>query len=176
MVKNKSLIIVAILSILLVAILAWLFWSTHSVKTSNRPIKDLKAFSVTTFYPAGKTLSSEVLAGQYYMVNFMASWCGYCIEEITTLSDIKNIFPIPLIGVIVADSDENINLLFNQIPNPFDYLVHNNVSLATNFGNHSLPQTIIVNDRGQVVFKHVGVITKDQFKNIIIPFIKANKK
>ena len=143
-------------------------------KPRLKPIKMLKEFSLQTIYPKHEILSSQDLKGQYYMVNFMASWCGHCIDEIVEINAIRDKIPVKYIAIIVSDSEANIADLFTNIKNPFDYLAHNNRQVADNFGNYSLPQNFIVNEKGEIVFKHNGVISREQFEEQIIPFLNEH--
>ena len=164
------------LFVVLVFYLGYLAINNLNLKPSDKPIKSLKQFSADLISPEGKSFSSKQLDGEFYMVNFFASWCGHCIDELQEINQIKDKLPVKYIGVVVADSKENIDLLFQHIRNPFDIMIHNNQEVAANFGNYSLPQNFIVNNKGEIIFKHTGVISKEQFLENIIPFLQEQVK
>jgi cytochrome c biogenesis protein CcmG/thiol:disulfide interchange protein DsbE len=166
---NLKIILVSVF--LFVLLMIFLVMGFFNQGPSLKPIKTLAPYSVQLIYPNKEELDSKILDGQYYMVSFMASWCGHCIEEIATLASLERKIPVPFLAVVVSDDEKNITDLFKQIKNPFDYIGMNNQFVTYNFGNFSLPQTYIVNDKGEIVFKHAGVISKRQFEEQIIPFL-----
>jgi len=153
------------------AILIIAITSMFNSEPSLKPIKKLQDYSFEIFYPQHLMFDSKSLDGEYYMVNFMASWCGHCIEEISYINSLKTKIPVKYIAIVVSDSEDNIKELFKYMKNPFDMIGFANQFVSYNFGNFSLPQNFIVNKKGEIIFKHTGVISKAQFEEQIIPFL-----
>lgn len=169
--RNFKIIIGGVLIIALLLVLLVMGFLRQG--PSLKPIKKLEPYSMELIYPDKKRLDSSSLEGQYYMVNFMASWCGHCLEEIGTLNSLESQIPITFIGIAISDREEHLYELFRHLKNPFDYIGMGNQFVSYNFGNFSLPQTYIVNPKGEIIFKYAGVISKRQFEEQIIPFLKG---
>ena len=168
---KRSLKIILTILVILVIILIFIVSGFFSQGPRLKPIKKLQPFSLELIYPDKTILDSTSLAGSYYMVNFMASWCGHCIEEIATINSLDKKIPVKMIAIVVGDEEKNIIELFRYMKNPFDYIGMANQFVTYNFGNFSLPQTYIVNQKGEMLFKHPGIISKRQFEEQIIPFL-----
>jgi cytochrome c biogenesis protein CcmG/thiol:disulfide interchange protein DsbE len=169
---NRSIKIIVVSVLVITLLLVLLVMGFFSQGPSPKPIKKLEPYSLELVYPSKSRLDSNALEGQYYMVNFMASWCGHCIEEIVTINNLENEIPVTFIGIAISDSEDNLKEIFKHLKNPFDYIGMGSQFISYNFGNFSLPQTYIVNPKGEIIFKYAGVISKKQFEEQVIPFLK----
>jgi thiol-disulfide isomerase/thioredoxin len=109
---------------------------------------------------AGKDLTLEAFRGKVVLLNFWATWCGPCREEIPELIALQNRYKdrLQIIGLVVDDDDEN------EIRKVIDSEgINYPVALAdpdTRFaygGIAALPTVFVVNPEGRVVQKHVGL-------------------
>lgn len=106
-------------------------------------------------------IDQNIFVGKKVLVNFFSSWCSPCKVEHPILLKIykehKNIF---LLGVNYKDK-KNDALNFLEVGNPYNNIaIDKNGKIALNFGVYGLPETFIINEKGIVIFKHVGPITK----------------
>lgn len=113
--------------------------------------------------------STKKMIGEKYVLNFFASWCGYCMDEYDEIAKLKN--KIPIYGIAWRDSPEKIREIINIRGNAYEKI------LLDPFGSSSavlniqgIPLTIIVNSKGEVVFAKAGQITSDE---ILKEFEKA---
>jgi cytochrome c biogenesis protein CcmG/thiol:disulfide interchange protein DsbE len=98
------------------------------------------------------------LRGQVVVLNFWASWCAPCIEEMPSLEALHH--ELPQIQIVAVDSDED----FTQYQN---YVVQHHVDLMTVFdqkqasnalyGSFRFPETYIIDKQGVVRRKLIGV-------------------
>ena len=44
-------------------------------------------------------------------------------------------------------------------------------NVGLEFGILGLPETLLTNKQGKIIFKHIGPLTKETIKNKIIPFL-----
>lgn len=105
------------------------------------------------------------LKGKKVIVNFYASWCPNCIEELAELNKIKS---SKLNDVeILAITDESLEKLIwfkNKKQYPFIFMKLNDV--FPNIGIHSIPVTYLLNTKGEVVYEKVGYIAWDDDSNL----------
>lgn len=108
----------------------------------------------------GKDLSLDGSKGKVVLLNFWATWCGPCREEIPGLIALQDRYKdrLQIIGLVVDDDDEK------EIRGVVDAeKINYPIALAdgkTRFeygGIAALPTVFLINADGRVVQKHVGL-------------------
>lgn len=107
----------------------------------------------------GKNLRLSDYRGQVVMINFWASWCGPCRQEMPLLEDMYKRYGklgFTILGVNVdTDSTKAINYLKDvQVTFPIVYDTGNTVSKS--FNVNAMPTTVIVDRNGNMRFLHQG--------------------
>ena len=93
------------------------------------------------------------------LVNFFFSTCVPCAIEAPQLMKLKQ-NGIQLVGVAYKDEPGNTLAFLDRMGNPFsDILVDRQGDAGIEFGITGAPETFIVDAKGQILAKHVGVIT-----------------
>ncbi|WP_081675060.1 TlpA family protein disulfide reductase [Daejeonella oryzae] len=112
----------------------------------------------------GKTTSLENLKGKVVFINFWATWCPPCLAE------------MPSINSLSGKLKDNKNVVFllidveNQLQSSEAFMKKNKYNLDV-YGPASfipdelfktnLPTTVILNKKGEIVFKHEGMANYD---------------
>ena len=118
--------------------------------------------------------SADLAAGQVSVVNFWASWCGPCVQEHPVLVGLKERAGVRLFGVNYKDQPAAARRFLGRYGNPFAAVgVDGNGRAAIEWGVYGMPETFIVNGKGQIVYKHVGPITPEALEARIMPAIRA---
>jgi cytochrome c biogenesis protein CcmG/thiol:disulfide interchange protein DsbE len=93
------------------------------------------------------------------LVNFFFSTCVPCAIEAPQLMKLKQ-NGIQLVGVSYKDEPGNTLAFLDRLGNPFsDILVDRQGNAGIEFGITGAPETFIVDAKGHILAKHVGVIT-----------------
>jgi len=108
----------------------------------------------------GKPLTLAGLRGKVILLNFWATWCGPCREEIPSLIALQNRYKdkLQIIGMLTDDDDDD--ALHKMIETEG---INYPVVLATpqirfEYGGiPALPTLFVINAEGRVVQKHVGL-------------------
>ncbi|HET6929982.1 MAG TPA: TlpA disulfide reductase family protein [Candidatus Acidoferrum sp.] len=109
---------------------------------------------------SGKDLTLEESRGKVVLLNFWATWCGPCREEIPELIALQSRYKdrLRIIGLVVDDDDEK--EIRNVISaEGINYPVAS-ADPETRFaygGIAALPTVFVINTEGRVVQKHVGL-------------------
>lgn len=100
--------------------------------------------------------------GKPLLINFWATWCPPCREEMPTLASASQQHPhIQFIGIGI-DSASNIREFSRQQPQPYPLLIGGNDALALSqqLGNHqgALPFTVLINPEGKIAQRYLGAL------------------
>jgi len=104
-------------------------------------------------------LTASQLHGKPGLVNVLGSWCGPCIIESPQLMQLKQA-GVNIVGVTWMDQPGNTQAFLDKYGNPFSQVLVGGEDSAVEFGITAAPETFIVNSKGMVVDKHVGIITE----------------
>ncbi len=115
--------------------------------------------------------------GNVLLVNFWATWCAPCQEEIPEFIQAQEAYRdkgLVLIGIAVDQSDRvasfsrDFGINYPVVVGDLDAF-----ALAEAMGNPqgSLPFTVILNRSGEMVYSHLGRIKIDEIEKIIKPLL-----
>ena len=124
--------------------------------------------------PVGGLASADLAGGQVSVVNFWASWCVPCVQEHPVLVALKERTGVRVFGVNYKDQAAAARRFLGRYGNPYFAVgVDGNGRAAIEWGVYGMPETFVVNGRGEIVYKHVGPITPEALEAKIIPVIRA---
>jgi len=116
----------------------------------------------------GNAQSLEKYRGQWVLVNYWATWCVSCLDEIPELNRFHHQQGSSVLGINVEALDSD-SLRFFSREQSIEYpLLITPPGGQTVFGNVSvLPTSYLVSPAGDVVAKHVGKITETMLEEFI---------
>ena len=124
--------------------------------------------------PIGGFDSASLATGEVSVVNFWASWCAPCVQEHPLLVALKERTGVKLYGVNYKDQAATARRFLGRYGNPFVAVgVDANGRAAIDWGVTGMPETFIVNGKGEIVYKHIGPISAETLESKIIPMIRA---
>lgn len=103
------------------------------------------------------TLSSHL--GEVVVLNFMATWCGYCKSEISELYSVWAFYRKTfVIASISIETDEQIRTFRNSYPNATWIWMRDTANVAKTYYVNAIPKTVIIDKNGLVAFTHTGLV------------------
>ncbi len=79
---------------------------------------------------------------------------------------------MPLYGVNYKDEAAAARRFLGRYGNPFQAVgTDANGRSAIDWGVYGMPETFIVNGKGEIVFKHVGAVTPESLQSRLLPAI-----
>ena len=123
-------------------------------------------FSLTTV--DGDPISLSALRGRTVVINFWASWCGPCQQEVPAFNRFHKAHPeIPIIGLAVdSGNSSKVRKTAQQWGISYPVAVANN-ELQRTYDISTLPTTIVVGPDGTVADIHVGMMSERQLTRAI---------
>lgn len=129
----------------------------------------------------GKRRSPSEWRGRVVVLNFWATWCPPCREEIPLFIDLQKRHGgngLQFLGVAV-DRLEDVASYYVQAGMNYPTLIgdDNAIVIMKNYGNRmgSLPYSVIIDRDGQVVARKVGAFRGQELESLLIPLIFSDK-
>jgi len=116
---------------------------------------------------SGKNLKLSEMTGNVVLINFWASWCGPCREEMPLLNALhKKYEPLgfTVIGVNVEEQAANARGFLNDFPVDFPVLLDNKNQVSKMYNVIAMPTTVVVDRDGNMRFLHKGYKPGDEEK------------
>ena len=101
---------------------------------------------------------AESLQGKPWVINFWATWCPPCVEEIPSMNAAWEALESQGVGMLAINAGEGqdaVDGFLKKIPIDFPTLL-GDVDTLSNWSVMALPTTIVVNAQGQVVYEALG--------------------
>jgi peroxiredoxin len=114
---------------------------------------------------SGGTLSLGQLKGQVVLINFWASWCGPCRQEMPLLEGIYKKYHklgFTLVGVNVEPDAKAANAALEKTPVSFPILYDPESKVSQLYNVASMPSTVIIDRHGKVRLLHRGYKPGDE--------------
>jgi len=116
--------------------------------------------------------SADLAKGSVSVVNFWAAWCTECAAEQDLLIELKAKTGVPIYGVDYKDDVVGARRFLGRYGNPFKAVGTDKAGRsAIEWGVYGMPETFVINGKGEIAFKHVGAITPESLETKLIPAI-----
>jgi peroxiredoxin len=143
--------------------LAAILASASVLATASDAMGPAPAFTLTDLSGASRSLSQY--KGQVVMVNFWATWCGPCQQEMPLLDQMyKKFKPVgfTLIGVNVDKDAPPVKDLLARKPVSFPVLLDPTNAVSKAYHLDEMPSSVIIDKTGTIRYVHRGYKPGDE--------------
>ena len=108
---------------------------------------------------SGENIKLSELRGQVVLINFWASWCGPCRQEMPLLDQMYQKYSplgFTLLGVNVEQDSADAQRLLKDTPVTFPILFDAQNQVSKLYDVTAMPSTVLVDRDGKVRFMHKG--------------------
>ena len=127
---------------------------------------------------SGKNIRLSDLRGQVVMLNFWASWCGPCRQEMPLLDALSQRYHpagFTLLGVNVEADKKAADSMLHEIPVSFPILYDPTSKVSELYKVEAMPSTILIDCDGNMNYLHRGYVPGDEkiYKKRIKTLLRA---
>jgi thiol-disulfide isomerase/thioredoxin len=166
---KKKLLIVAVVVIVTLTFFSFdsIEENAHSRKPVQQTISKMRPeFSLPDLQ--GKTRNIKEWDNNYIVLNFWATWCPPCREEIPEFIALQKEYAtsnLQFIGVAI-DDDVSVNQFALEMGINYPNLIAEmqGIELARQYGNSmgALPFSVIINPEGQLIAQQIGLLERSK--------------
>lgn len=112
---------------------------------------------------------AEDYAGQPLVVNFWATWCAPCVEEMPDFQAVHEELEgdVAFLGVNVRDAPSNAEPFVDELGITYDLAVDEPGTWWEAAGGFAMPTTLFVGPDGEVEDAHAGVLSAEDLRDRI---------
>jgi cytochrome c biogenesis protein CcmG, thiol:disulfide interchange protein DsbE len=121
----------------------------------------------------GKTITPTSFGGKVLVLNFWATWCTPCVQEIPSLNVFQKEFASSGVVVVAVNIDKNEQKYRNflrKIPVSFEVTRDPKADISTEYGTFLIPETYIIKD-GRIMRKYAEA--KDWTGDDVTQYVKS---
>ena len=140
-----------------------------------KPVKDAPDFQVRT--PDDRQIHLTDLRGKVVFLNFWATWCEPCREEMPSIERLRKAMegkPFTVLAVNVGEGRPAAANYAAKIQAGFTYLLDRDLQANRAWGARVLPATYLIGPDGAVRYSHFGALdwSRDDIRAIIAKMIE----
>ncbi|MEN6567254.1 MAG: TlpA disulfide reductase family protein [Veillonellales bacterium] len=169
-----------IIALLILAAIAGIWYTFTAAERQNSP-RGKEQAQAETGVTIGKTAPAFTLdsldgktvqvggLGEPYVLNFWASWCPPCREEMPEMVEFAGKYgsQVQFYGVNLQEPKEKVNAFLQQNHYVFPVLLDKNGTVAQTFRVSAIPTTIVVDSKGIIRYRKTGGVTLSELEGII---------
>ena len=159
--------IAVLVGIALLAGAGWAMWGAPHGKIADgvgRPLVGQPAPDFRLTLLDDRALSLQDLRGQVVLVNFWATWCPPCKDEMPDLQETWEAYAdrdVSFVGVAYQDEQAAVEPFLDEFGTTYPVGMDAGDRVAGLYGITGIPETFVVDQQGRVAYVHVGGVTAE---------------
>lgn len=156
--------------------------------------KPAPAFSLPLLADPERQLALADMKGQVWLLNVWASWCVACRQEHPVLVNLAKQKVVPVVGLNYKEVRGDGAIDTRKLDGPQELALaltrargwlasHGDPYVASvmdldgrtgiDFGVYGVPETFLIDKRGAIRYKHIGPVTPEALREVILPKVAA---
>lgn len=162
----------------IVAIMVGVFYERNG-KSGRGPTGNALAPDFTLSQPDGQKLQLSSYRGKVVLLDFWATWCVPCREEIPHFVEMQQQYGsqgLQIIGVSMDDSPDPVRPFYQQMHMNYP-VVMGNAQIGESYGGVlGLPIAFLIERDGRIYKKHIGATNATVFEREITTLLANSEK
>jgi peroxiredoxin len=133
----------------------------------GRPLPGQPAPDFTLNLLDGSMLALSELRGQVVVVNFWATWCPPCEDELPDLQAVWTEYQaqgVVFVGIAFQEEEVAVREMASRFGLTYALGLDLGDRISTAFGITAVPETFVIDAQGQVAYVHIGPVTGDELR------------
>jgi cytochrome c-type biogenesis protein CcmF len=169
----------AALGLILAVVVLIALWgdALNPNKGFGRPLPGELAPSFSAVDIAGNDFRLLDYRGEVVVLNFWATWCPQCEDEIPAFETVwreVGADGVQFVGVAMNDSAAAVSAVASEQDVSFPLIVEEEGQITSSYGVTGVPETFIIDQDGKVAFIHVGVVDNDTLMRELAELTKVD--
>ena len=125
----------------------------------EKPEKAIRAPGFTLEDLSGRRLGPKELRGKVVFLNFWATWCVPCREEMPTMERLQRGFKehgLEVVAVNIKESKKEVRSFLGKLGVTFTVLLDRDGKVSDDYGAWAIPLSYFINRRGEFIGKVEG--------------------
>lgn len=128
--------------------------------------KPMPSFQLPALLDEQRQLNEKDLIGKVALVNVWATWCISCRVEHPYLIRLTEEEKLPIYGINYKDDSQEAQKWLKTLGNPYRFnVVDADGRLGLDLGVYGAPETYVLDKKGIIRYKHVGVINESVWQS-----------
>ncbi len=179
--KSNSQVLKSVISLSVFVVFVVIFYFLIGQDKTELPSqlidRPAPVFKVSDLLQEDLIHTQEDFKGKITLLNVWASWCPSCYSEHPFWKNYAENKDIVLVGLNYRDKKQKALKFLREQGNYYDWnLFDQNGRLGIEFGVYGAPETFLIDPKGKVRYRHVGVVSPEVYQNIFLPLIDKIKK
>ena len=130
-------------------------------------------FSLPKLATPDDTFSPDTMKGQVWLLNVWASWCPPCLEEHPVITDLATTHSLPIVGLNYKDTPKDAIAWLRRHGNAYETSVSDEDGrVGIDYGVYGVPETYVIDQTGTIRYKHIGAVSYQDSRDIILPLVQ----
>lgn len=116
----------------------------------------------------GGTFQLSAYIGTPVMINFFASWCHPCRQEIPSLVAVRTEYKpkgVHFLAIAIDDTEKDVNALIKKLGFTYPAGLDTTGKIKDDYGVYGLPTTFFIDKKGMISYAHAGSATKELLRH-----------
>jgi cytochrome c biogenesis protein CcmG/thiol:disulfide interchange protein DsbE len=161
-----------VLFVLLAAFLLRGLWLNPREVPSPLIGKPAPQFQLRQLHTDVLPFTPQDLAGQVWILNVWASWCGPCRQEHPLLVELSKSGQVKLYGLNYKDKREDALRWLANYGDPYLKSISDTDGLVgIDYGVYGVPETFVIDKQGVIRHKQIGPVTAESLRDTLLPLV-----
>ena len=135
--------------------------------------KPVPNFKLSLLFDATQQGDQRLFQQQVSILHVWATWCPTCLIEHDTIVNLSKQYAIPFYALNYKDDRNKAQQYLKHHGNPYRAVLFDGQGqVAINLGVYGTPESFVIDRKGIIRYKHVGMITLVVWQQTLLPLIQ----
>lgn len=159
---------------MLIALALWWGLSKDPHKIASPLVnKTLPEFSANSLSVGVTKITQADFINHISLLNVFGTWCLVCRNENLVLMNIAKTHGLQLVGLDYRDKRSETLAWLDKYGNPYQKIIFDpQGAVAIELGVYGTPETFLIDKKGMIRYKHIGVLTEEIWLKELLPLVQ----